>query len=328
VKVLVTGAAGKLGSNLTRRLREGGNEVRALVLPNDQYASRVKPFEPEIVEGDFFDLAVAERAVEGVDAIVNLASIGHYARDDQHFYVTDTVGTYNLLWAARKQGLKRFVQASSFVSYGPNLYEPVDETHPQRPNTSLGATKLTAEVICNEFQAEHGIATVRLRFTWVHAGTDFLTYQMRHQGMLNRAKGAAARNAPGAAEAVAKIEGLSDDYVIGARGPSGKVWKSHTVDIRDLVGFIETVLVHPAASGEAFNVASPEPTRYDVAGPYLARALGKQYVEVAMPSEMSVHLSTAKARALLGWQPKHDWFASVDDAVRMERGEDIGVVRL
>ena len=328
MKVLVTGAAGKLGSNLTRRLREHGHEVRALLLPNDQYASRLQPFEPEVMEGDFAELPVAERAVEGVDAIVNLASIGHYARDDQHFFTTDTVGTYNLLWAARKQGLKRFVQASSLVSYGPTLYEPMDETHPQRPSSALGATKLTAEVLCNEFQAEHGVPTVRLRFTWVHAGTDFLTYQMRHQGMLNRAKGAAGRGLAGAAEALAKIEALSDDYVIGARGPSGNVWKSHTVDIRDLVSFIQVVLEHPAASGEAFNVASPEPIKYDVAGPYLAKALGKQYAEVAMPSEMSVHVSTAKARALLGWQPKYDWFASVDDAVKMERGEDIGVVRL
>src|SRR5581483_3341831 len=155
VKVLVTGAAGKLGANLTRRLREGGHAVRALVLPGDQYVGRIRPFEPEIVESDFVDPSVAERAVEGADAVVNLASIGHYARDDQHFYATDTVGTYNLLWAARKRGLKRFVQASSFVSYGPTLYEPIDETHPQRPSTALGATKLTAEVLCNEFQAEH-----------------------------------------------------------------------------------------------------------------------------------------------------------------------------
>lgn len=329
MKVLVTGAAGKLGSNLTRRLREKGHDVRALVLPNDQYASRVKPFGAEMMEGDFFDEAVADRAVDGVDAVVNLASIGHYAKDDRHFYVTDTVGTYNLLWAAKKQGgLKRFVQASSLVSYGPTLYEPMDETHPQRPNSALGATKLTAEVICNEMQAEHGIPTVRLRFTWVHAGPDFLNFQMRHPGMLNRAKGAAGRGLAGAAEAVAKIEGLSDEYVIGARDPDGAAWKSHTVDIRDLVSLIEVVLEHPAASGEAFNVASPEPIMYDVAGPYLAKALGKQYAEVAMPNKMSVHVSTAKARALLGWQPKYDWFASVDDAVKMERGEDIGVVRL
>lgn len=329
MKVLVTGAAGKLGSNLTRRLREGGHEVRALVLPGDQYASRVAPFGPEMMEGDFFDEAVADRAVDGVDAIVNLASIGHYAKDDRHFYVTDTVGTYNLLWAARKQGgLKRFVQASSLVSYGPTLYEPMDETHPQRPNSALGATKLTAEVLCNEMQAEHGIPTVRLRFTWVHAGLDFLTYQMRHQGMLNRARGAAGRALPGAAEAVAALEAMTDDPIVGARDPDGQVWKSHTVDIRDLVSLIEVVLEHPAASGEAFNVASPEPIRYDAAGPHLARTLGKRYVEVAMPTRMSVHVSTARARALLGWQPRYDWFTSVDDAARMERGEDIGVVRL
>jgi UDP-glucose 4-epimerase len=328
MRVLVTGAAGKLGSNLTRRLRESGHEVRALVLPNDRYVARIRPFEPEVVEGDFFDPAVADRAVDGVDAVVNLASIGHYARDDRHFYVTDTVGTYNLLWAARTQGLKRFVQASSLVSYGPTLYEPMDETHPQRPNSALGATKLTAEVLCSGFQAEHGIPTVRLRFTWVHAGPDFLTYQMRHQGMLGRARGAASRGMPGGAEAVARLEGLSDDYVIGARDPEGNVWKSHTVDVRDLIGLIEVVLEHPAASGQAFNVASPEPIAYDVAGPYLAEKLGKRYVDVPMPTRMSVHVSTAKARAQLGWQPGYDWFASVDDALKMERGEDIGVVRL
>jgi hypothetical protein len=47
-----------------------------------------------------------------------------------------------------------------------------------------------------------------------------------------------------------------------------------------------------------------------------------------MPVPMSVDVSTAKARALLGWVPEHDWFRSVDGALRMERGEDIGVVRL
>jgi nucleoside-diphosphate-sugar epimerase len=91
---------------------------------------------------------------------------------------------------------------------------------------------------------------------------------------------------------------------------------------------VEAVLEHPAAVGEAFNVASPAPVASDVAAPHLARALGRPYQEVAMPTKMSVSVSTAKARALLGVVPQYDWFRSVDDAVRMERGEDIGVVRL
>jgi nucleoside-diphosphate-sugar epimerase len=193
-QVLVTGAAGKLGANLVRRLTERGQRVRALVLPDDPGLRRIAPFEPEVVRGDFADLAVAERAVAGVDRIVNLASIGHYARDDQHFYATDTVGTYNLLWAAAKQGgLARFVQASSTVSYGPVLYEPTDETHPQRPDSCLGVTKLTAENLCEQFRRQHGLPTTRLRFTWVHAGPDFLTYQFRVPAWLNRARRPAPR---------------------------------------------------------------------------------------------------------------------------------------
>ena len=91
---------------------------------------------------------------------------------------------------------------------------------------------------------------------------------------------------------------------------------------------IEAVLAHPAAVGEAFNVASPSPVASDVAAPHLARVLGLPYEDVMMPVAMSVDVSTAKARALLGWTPEYDWFRSVDDAVRMERGEDVGVVRL
>src|SRR2546422_145568 len=93
MRVLVTGAAGKLGSTLVRRLTERGHPVRALDLADSPTWYRVTPFEPEVVGGDFADPAVARGAVDGVDAVVNLASIGHFARDNAHFFTTDTVGT-------------------------------------------------------------------------------------------------------------------------------------------------------------------------------------------------------------------------------------------
>jgi UDP-glucose 4-epimerase len=87
-------------------------------------------------------------------------------------------------------------------------------------------------------------------------------------------------------------------------------------------------LEYPAAVGEAFNVTGPAPFSYDVGAPYVARALGIPCDEMTMPFLATVHLSTAKSRSLLGFVPRYDFLTSVDDAVRMQRGEDIGVVRL
>jgi UDP-glucose 4-epimerase len=332
MRVLVTGAAGKLGSNLVRRLTERGHQVRALDLADSPTWYRLKPFEPEVVAGDFADPEVARRAVEGVDAVVNLASIGHFARDNAHFFTTDTVGTYNLLDGAVKAGtVGRFVQASSFVSYGPSLYEPVDEHHPQRPNNTLGMTKLTAEVMCETFRAEHKLPTVRLRFTWVHAGLDFLNVPFRFTAILRRARHAASAGTPGASEALARLEELAkegEERLMVVRGPDGRSWTLHLVDIRDLVSLVEAVLVHPSAVGEAFNVAPPSPISYEAGAPYLAGKLGLPCDDVTMPMSSTTHLSQAKSRLLLGFVPQYDFFRSVDDALRMRGGEDVGVVPL
>lgn len=330
--ILVTGAAGKLGSNVVRRLAERGYRVRALVLPDDPLESRLRPFDPQIVRGDMADAPAAEAAVAGVDGVVHLASIGHVARDHAHFFTTDTVGTYNLVQAAARCGTaRRFVQASSFVSYGPSVYEPVDEHHPQRPNNTLGLVKLAAEQMCEEAGREHALPTVRLRFTWVFGGLDFLNVPFRLAPVLRRARQAANEGLAGAKEAVAKLEGLSaggDERLVAVRDQRGKSWTMHVVDVRDLVALVEVVLEHPSAVGEAFNVASPAPISYEQGAPYLATAIGLPCDAVELPLESTVHLSTAKARSLIGWTPRYDYFASVDDAVRMRDGEDIGVVRL
>jgi len=328
-RILITGAAGKVGANLARRLTERGHRVRALDLPTAPIESRLKPFDPEIVAGDFADPDVCARAVDGVDAVVNLASIRHFIPNAAHFEI-DTLGTYNILVAAAKTGnVKRFVQASSTVSYGPPLYEPIDEQHPQRPNNTLGMTKVTAEVLCEGFRAEHHLPTVRLRFIWVLAGQDFLNVPFRFTPVLQRAR--QANGKPGAAEALSRLEALAaqgDERLLAVTDPDGRPWTSQFVDIRDLVSHIEIVLEHPAAVGEAFNVTSLAPVSYTTGAPYIAERIGLPSDEVTMPFASTTHASGTKSKLLLGYDPQFDFFRSVDDAVRMRDGEDIGVVTL
>ncbi len=328
-RILITGAAGKVGTNLIRRLTERGHQVRALDLPTAPIEARLKAFSPETIAGDFADPDVCARAVDGVDAVVNLASIRHFIPNQAHFEI-DTIGTYNMLVAAARGGtVKRFVQASSAVSYGPALYEPVDEDHPQRPNNTLGLTKVTAEVMCKAFGAEYGLPTVRLRFAWVLAGPDFLNVPFRFAPVLQRAR--QTKGQPGGAEALSRLEALAaqgEERLLAVSSPDGRPWLSQFVDIRDLVSHIGLVLEHPAAVGEAFNVTSVGPVSSTAGAPYLADRIGLPCDDVTMPVASTANISWTKSRLLLGYTPEFDFFRSVDDALRMRAGEEIGVVPL
>src|SRR5574341_1772108 len=130
---LVTGGAGFIGSNIVQALLERGQTVR--VLDNfatgrrenlAEFASRI-----ELIEGDFRDVATAERAVEGVDYVLHQAALGSVPRSVQNPLTSNDVnvnGTLNLLWAAHQARVKCFVTASSSSVYGNAQQLPKEES--------------------------------------------------------------------------------------------------------------------------------------------------------------------------------------------------------
>jgi UDP-glucose 4-epimerase len=166
---LVTGGGGFIGSNLVQALIERGQRVRVL----DNFATgrrqNLTGLENQIdlIEGDMRDPATAERAVAGVDFVLHQAALGSVPRSVQDPLTSNEVnvnGTLNLLWAAKKSRVKRFVIASSSSIYGNTPQLPKDENMLPNPISPYAVSKLAAERYTLSFNTVYGLPTVALRY--------------------------------------------------------------------------------------------------------------------------------------------------------------------
>lgn len=143
MKVLITGATGKVGSRLAKRLSAQGYQVRALVRDRIR-AMRMLGDGIELVEGDLLAPASLSTSVRGVDAIVHCAAFFRGATPEQAHAVND-LGTQQLALAARAARVKRFLFTSTSLVYGPNGGRPARETDECSPLAAYPASKLSAE---------------------------------------------------------------------------------------------------------------------------------------------------------------------------------------
>jgi len=153
-KVLVTGGAGFIGSNLVRALLDRGDEVR--VLDNFSTGSRqnLSGLDIEIVEGELRSYERVHNAVRGVEVVFHLGALGSVPRSVQDPLTSSAVnveGTLNVLLAARDERVRRVVYSSSTSIYGMTRELPTTETSPPDPISPYGVAKLAAERYCIAF---------------------------------------------------------------------------------------------------------------------------------------------------------------------------------
>ena len=170
MKVLITGAAGRIGAHLTRACLETGHDVRAFVVPGDPRVQQIRLPGVELVEGDLRDRDMLQRIGTGVDAIVHLAgALTSRGNTDREFIDLNLNATFDLLVAARagSPNLQRFVYASSDAVYAtgaPAESLPIDERTPVQPGSVYGASKAGAEQLCLSFWRSEGFPATSLRF--------------------------------------------------------------------------------------------------------------------------------------------------------------------
>lgn len=176
--MIITGAAGFIGSNLTEHLLQEGHEVVGIDNLDDYYSGKTMFLERSIedsnfsmVRGDILDLELMKKTMKGADAVVLLAAqagVRFSVRDPLKSHMVNVVGTLNVLIAAAEGGVKRVVNSSSSSVYGNIDQRPVTETDEPRPVSPYATSKLAAEIYCRQFHELYGLDTVSLRYFTVY----------------------------------------------------------------------------------------------------------------------------------------------------------------
>lgn len=173
MKVLVTGGAGFIGSNLCEHLLNEGYEVVCL----DNFATghienllpliEAFPKEFKLIVGDIRNMDDCRKAVEGVDYVLHEAALGSVPRSIKDPATTNAVnigGFLNMLIASRDAGVKRFVFAASSSTYGDSKSLPKVEDVIGKPLSPYAITKYVDELYADVFARTYGIEYIGLRY--------------------------------------------------------------------------------------------------------------------------------------------------------------------
>lgn len=294
MKILVTGGAGFIGSHVTRKLLDEGNEIVIIDDFNDYYDPAIKrgnisdfKCDVEIVEGDIRDAGAVERAFAGgIDAVIHLAAragVRPSIADPDLYVSTNIQGTLNLLKAAQQTGIRNFVFASSSSVYGVNEKVPFAETDLIQSTISPYAmTKLAGEQMCSNFSHLYGMRAICLRLFTVYGPgqrPDLAIHKFTKRILNGEA-----------------LEMYGD----------GSSERDYTY-VDDIVQGITAALRYEGPSFDIFNLGESETTSLKSLIDQIAKATGKDAIINQLPDQAGdvprTYADISKAKELLGYKP-------------------------
>lgn len=171
MKLLITGGAGFIGSNLCEHFVRKGYDVVCLDNLSTGFRRNIEPLLGKtnftFKEGDIRDLPTCREAVKGCDAVLHQAALGSVPRsinDPINTNANNIDGFLNMLVSARDEGVNRFVYAASSSTYGDSKELPKIEHNIGRPLSPYAITKFVNELYANVFSSLYGMETIGLRY--------------------------------------------------------------------------------------------------------------------------------------------------------------------
>lgn len=306
--VAIFGASGKLGRHALKWLARRGDAVRTLV-----HRQPVEGPNVTSIYGSITDQKAVEETIRGADIVIQLAT----AKEDQDtFFDVSVRGTFNILEACRKQGIKQFILLGGDAAFGIWFHPqpiPIDENHPLAAYPGYYAfSKVMEETMAQQYQIQYGVPVTILRSSWVFERDDLL----RHFSLLQNVNPAEPGHGFGEVnESILDLVRAGKEHIPILLDGNGTPLRRHIVHVDDVMQSLDLMINNPSAIGQSFNIAGPSAFDYRVAARYLCEKLGLPTVELRCPNYHPFEINITRARTLLGYNPQNDFFRMADRAI-------------
>jgi UDP-glucose 4-epimerase len=289
-RVLVTGGAGFIGSNLVRALLERGDDVRVLDNFSTGNRANLDELDVEIVEGELRSYERVHNAVRGTELVYHLGALGSVPRSVQDPLTSSAVnveGTLNVLLAARDEGVRRVVFSSSASVYGSSHVMPTSEDAAPDPVSPYGVAKLAAERYCVSFSRVY---------------ESFESVVLRYFNVFGPRQSPFSQYAAAVPLFITRIA-AGDEIDIYGDGEQSRdfTFVGNVVDATIRAGDAE------GANGEIFNVAAGSPASVNEVAATIGELVGRSVRRRELPRRAGdlrdSWADLTKSKAILGYEP-------------------------
>lgn len=312
---LITGGCGFIGVNLVKSIIADGNQ--SITVLDNLCLGKVEDLTDvcdtnsvDIVVGDIRELSTVEKLCGDVDIIVHLAALGGVrpsVDNPKKWFENNTLGSFNVLEAARKTGVKKIICASSSAAVG-DCKPPVHEDIAALPISPYGATKTTMESFCSAYYNSYGIDTVCLRFSNVYG-----KYSHRKEQLIPK---------------LMKRTLSKDSFNIYGDGEQRRDF----IHVDDLINVIKLCVVYSdRVGGEVFQLCSGNEYSVNTIVEKVNNCLKKYGIDTttignvgAKVGDMATNAAVnLKIKDKLGWKPDVNIDDGVDEVVKwfIKRGD-------
>lgn len=323
--ILITGAAGYIGSHTALKFLEKNNEIVIFDSLENGHIETVETLKNfgniHFIKGDLknksdIDKVFEQYKIETVLHFAAYALVEESVKKPKKYYQNNVVGTLNLLNSMTENNVKKIVFSSTCATYGEPKYLPIDENHPQNPVNPYGQTKLTVEKILKDYDKAYGLKSIILRYFNVAGCDDKIRIGEWHNPethlIPNILKSA-----------------VNDDYKFKIYGTDydtkdGTCVRDY-VNVNDLAEahFLAYEYLENEKKSDIFNLGTENGQSvkeiFDTCQKVLNRKINVEIAEKRAGDPAKLYANSEKARKFLKWSPSHTIEDSIKTAYEWEK---------